>query len=240
MSGERVVVPLKGPTSLRLITRSGRITVTAEDRPDVVFESGVSSRRDVEQDVTGRIAVTSARWGSAALEVRCPTGTDIVVGSASGRVELRGRLGEVRVTTFSGRIEVDQAETLELRSASGSISAARCDGRCRLHTMSGRATVGTAEDADVSTVSGRVRLDCSSGSVQVRTASGRVEVGTEGKGNVDVQTLSGSVRVEVPKGVRPDVELRSGLGRCRCDCPEGRDCRISVSSVSGKIEVVPR
>jgi ferric-dicitrate binding protein FerR (iron transport regulator) len=239
MSGKRVVLSLKGLPSLCLTARSGRITVTGEERPDVVFESGVSSARDVAQDATGRIAVTSARWGSAALEVRCPTGTNVVVGTASGRVELRGRLGEVRVTTLSGRIEVDQAEALDLRSVSGSIAVVQCERRCRVQTKSGRTTVGIAEDADLSTVSGRVRLDSSSGSIQVRTASGSVEVGTEGGGDVDVQTISGSVRVEVPEGVRPAAELRSRAGRCRCECPEGRDCRIVVSSMSGKIEVLP-
>jgi hypothetical protein len=51
--------------------------------------------------------------------------------------------------------------------------------------------------------------------------------------------MSGSVRVAVPQGIRPSTRLRSLAGRPRCDCPEGEDCRITVKSLSGKIEVVP-
>lgn len=239
MSSQPVVLPARGRPRLRLTTRSGRVTVTAEERQDITIEAGLPSDPDIDIDERGFIVLTSARGGSARLEVRCPTGTDVVVGTASGRVELHGGFGEVRVTTASGSIEVDRAETLDLRSVSGSIGVARCARRCRLQTMSGRATVGSAEDTDVSTVSGQVQLASGRGNTHVRTASGRVELGAHGRGNVDVETLSGSVRVEVPATIRPAVELRSTTGKRRCDCQEGQDCRIAVSSMTGKIEVVP-
>ena len=73
----------------------------------------------------------------------------------------------------------------------------------------------------------------------MRTASGSVEVGAEGGGDLAIDTLSGPVMVGVPKGVRPATNLRSTKGRIQCDCPTGRDCRITVSSVSGEVQVVP-
>jgi len=239
MANELLVVPARRHASLYLTTYSGRVTVLAEEREDVVFESGVESASDVKQDASGRIVVTSAKGGMASLRVRCPAGIDIVVGTSAGRVELRGRLGDVRVTTSSGRIEVDEAQTLDLRSVSGSIVVTQCGGRCRLHTKSGKATIGLAEDAEVSTVSGQVRLASCCGRIQVRTASGSVEVGAEGGGDLAIDTLSGPVMVGVPKGVRPATNLRSTKGRIQCDCPTGRDCRITVSSVSGEVQVVP-
>lgn len=239
MPSQPVVLPARGRPRLRLTTRSGRVTITAEERQDITIEAGLPSEPSIEVDERGFVVLNSARGGSARLEVRCPTGTDVVVGTASGRVELRGDFGEVRVTTASGNIEVDHAETLDLRSVSGSIDVARCAKRCRLQTTSGRATVGSAEDTDVSTVSGQVQLGIGRGNTRVRTASGRVELGTRGKGDVDVETLSGSVKVEVPASIRPAVELRSATGKRRCGCEAGLDCRITVSSMTGKIEVVP-
>ena len=53
--------------------------------------------------------------GSARLDVRCPIGADVVVGTVAGQVELRGQLGAVRVTTVSGSVEVDRADSVELR-----------------------------------------------------------------------------------------------------------------------------
>ncbi len=240
MSDQRIVLPVPGHAEVHLTTRSGRVTVTAEERQDLHIESDAPLRDDrIDVDPTGRVSLKSGRGGSGWLEIRCPTGTDVVVGTVAGRVELRGQLGAVRVTTVSGSIEVDRAEALDVRSISGSIEVAQCAGQCRLQTKSGRAVVGSAGDAEVSTLSGQIRLDEATGNVRAQTASGRVEVGTQGKGDVAVQTMSGSVRVEVPKGVRPTARLRSLTGRPRCDCEEGDDCEIAVQSLSGKIEVVP-
>jgi DUF4097 and DUF4098 domain-containing protein YvlB len=240
MPDNTVVVSVPGHAELHVSTRSGRVTVTADENADVRIESDAPMRGDkIEVDATGRVSVRSGRGGSGWLEIRCPAGSDIVVGTVSGKVELSGKLGEVRVTTVSGSIAVDHAEFLDVRSISGSIEVERCLGACRLQTKSGRTTVGGAGDAQLSTISGRIRLDNATGKVRMRTVSGKVQLGTEGKGDVAVETMSGSVQVEVPAGVRPQTRLRSLTGKPKCGCEEGDDCRISISSMTGKIEVKP-
>ncbi|OGO51100.1 MAG: hypothetical protein A2148_07015 [Chloroflexi bacterium RBG_16_68_14] len=238
MSDQPVVLPMPGHAELRLTTRAGRVAVTAEERPDVLIESDGPLEDRVEADATGRISVRSPWGGSARLDVRCPAGTDLVVGTVAGKVELRGQLGTVRVTTVSGSVEIDRAEEVDVRTVAGNIEVARSAGRCRLQTTSGRATCGSAGDAEMSTMSGQIRLDGATGSVRAHSASGKVEVGIRGQGDVAVQTMSGSVRVEVPQGLRPAMRLKSLVGRPRCECEEGDDCRITVQSLSGKIEVV--
>ena len=237
MSDQPVSIPVPGPAELHLMTRSGRVSVIGEDRPDVLVESGASSR-GIESDATGRIKVASAKGGSAALEVRCPAGSDVVIGAMSGRVELHGPLGNVRVTTVSGDIAVERAEALDVRTVAGSIEVGACPGQCSLRTKSGKASIGSAGDAFVSTISGSIRLGKAARKVRAQTVSGGVRVGTQSDGDVKVQTLSGAVTVEVPEGVHPAARLASMTGRPRCDCPEGDDCHIAVRSVSGKIEVV--
>ncbi len=231
-------IDVPGHAELHLATRSGSVTVVAEERTGIFAEEGASSRGP-EIDATGRINLRSAKGGSANLLVRCPAGMDLVVGTISGNVELWGPLGQVRITTVSGSARVERAEELDARSISGSIEVERCTGRCSLRTKSGHALCGSARDARVSTISGQIRLDETTGSVRAQTVSGTVEVGTQRDGDVAVQTISGSVKIEVPEGVRPDARLRSLAGRPRLDCPEGEDCRIAVRSMSGRIEVVP-
>ncbi len=240
MSDLPIVLPVSGHAELRISTRSGRIAVAAEERADIRIESDAPLRDDkIRSDPAGLVSVTSARGGSGRLEIRCPLGTDVVAGAVSGKVELRGRLGEVRVTTVSGSIDVERAESLDARSITGNITVERCSGRCRLQTKSGRVTCKIAGDAQLSTMSGKIELSEATGSVRAQSTSGRVQVTTQGKGDVAVQTLSGAVTVEVPAGVRPAARLRSMTGRPRCDCEEGDDVEISVQSMSGKIEVVP-
>jgi DUF4097 and DUF4098 domain-containing protein YvlB len=239
MASDEVVLSVPGPAALHLSTSSGRVTVTAEDRSDVLIESGSPPADRIERDATGRIRFASPKGGSANLELRCPLGSDIVVGTISGAVTLRGQLGAVRATTVSGNVSVESAEELDVRSISGSIDVERASARCRLQTKSGHAVCNTAADAQVSTLSGRIRLSATTGKVHAQSVSGAVDVGTAAKGEVTVQTISGSVHVAVPQGVRPSTRLRSISGRPRVDCPPGEDCEIRVQSMSGKIEVVP-
>ena len=238
MSEEPVLLSVPGHAELHLATRSGRIEVTAEERADVQIESEGPLRDKIESDATGRIVVRSPRGGSARLDVRCPIGADVVVGTVAGRVELRGQLGAVRVTTVSGGVDVERAETVDVRSVAGNIEVGYCSGRCRLQTKSGRVACQVAGDVDVSTLSGRIHLHEAS-NVVAQSASGKIDVGLQGKGNVVVQTMSGAVRVEVPEGVRPNARLRSLSGKPRCECEEGDDCDIKIRSLSGKIEVLP-
>lgn len=234
-----VVLPVPGHAELHLRTTSGRVEVSAEERDDVVIESGAPPDERIDADATGRIAFTSARHGSTALAVRCPAGSDVVVGTMSGNVELRGQFGDVRITTFSGDVAIDRADSVDVRSMSGTIQVERCAGACCLKTTSGRTTVGSAGDVRAATISGQIEVGKAAGDVRIRSASGKVELGTGGEGDVSVETMSGSVRVEVPHGVRPSTRLRSISGRPRSECEEGDDCRISIVSLSGKIEVIP-
>ncbi|MCH8994962.1 MAG: hypothetical protein IH959_08370, partial [Chloroflexi bacterium] len=227
MSEEPIVLSVPGHAELHLATRSGRITVTAEERTDVQIESEGRLRDKIETDATGRISVRSPRGGSAPLEVRCPIGADVVAGTVAGRVELRGQLGAVRVTTISGSVDVERADSVDVRSVAGNIEVGHCEGRCRLQTKSGRVVCEAVGEAQVSTLSGRIRLG-EARSVVAQSASGKIDVGLQGKGDVVVQTMSGAVRVEVPPGVRPNARLRSLSGKPRCECEEGDDCEIKI------------
>jgi DUF4097 and DUF4098 domain-containing protein YvlB len=240
MSTAPVSIAVPGSAELHLSTSSGRVVITAEQRDDVLIEEGAPSDDRIERDATGRVRLASAKGGSAPLEVRCPIGSDIAVGTISGTVTLRGQLGAVRVTTVSSNVTIDSAEELDVRSISGSIEVDRCSGRCRLQTKSGSASCGGAgSETTASTLSGRIKLGETRGKVHAQSVSGTIEVGMAAKGDVKVHTISGSVRVRVPEDVRPSARLRSISGRPRNDCPPGQDCEIRVQSMSGKIEVVP-
>ena len=240
MSDDSFVLPVDGHAELRISTRSGGVEIEAEDRRDLLIKSDVPLRSDrIDVDKTGRVVIKSGRGGSGWLKIRCPTGTDVAVGTVSGKVALLGQIGAARINTVSGKIDVERAESLDARSIAGRIDVGHCSGSCRLQTKSGKATIGSAGDCHISTMSGQIQITEATGKVMAQTCSGSVELGTQGKGNVEVQTLSGSVKVAVPKDMRPDARLRSLSGEPRCDCEPGSDCQIYVQSLSGKIEVVP-
>ena len=57
--------------------------------------------------------------------MRCPTGTDLVAGTVSGGVKLKGRLGSVSITSSSGSIRVGAVTEADLRTGSGSVPCRR-------------------------------------------------------------------------------------------------------------------
>ena len=217
--------------SLTVTTSSGRVVITGEDRPDIV----VDGKAAIEDGDDGGVIV---RASSSSLDVRCPVGTDVRVGTSSGGVELRGRLGDARVTTSSSSIRVEDVDALELRSSSGSLEVETCVGYCRLQTASGSVTVDDAGDVDISTKSSSIRVGRAAGG-KVHSVSGSIELGATGVGDLEVRSISGSVKVILPEGARPRFRLRSVSGKIRCDCDEGDDGNISIATTSGSIQVEP-
>jgi DUF4097 and DUF4098 domain-containing protein YvlB len=215
--------------SLTVTTSSGRVVITGEDRPDIV----VDGKASIEDGDDGGVIV---RASSSNLEVRCPAGADVRVGTSSGGVELRGRLGDARVTTSSSSIRVEDVEALELRSSSGSIDVETCVGYCRLQTASGSVTVGDAGDVDISTKSSSIRVGRAAGG-RVHSVSGSIALGATGADDLEVRSISGSVTVTLLEDVQPRFRLRSVSGHVRCDCEEGDDAGISVATTSGSIRV---
>ncbi len=155
-----LTLPIPGSLELHVGTRSGRVSITGEDRQDLHIESDAPIRDDkISVDATGRVSLKSSRGGSGWLKLRVPAGADLKIGTVSGSVELHGPLGRARVTTVSGKIDVERAEALDARSISGTITVGDCSGRCRLSSKSGNVSCNTAGQAQASTISGRIHLD---------------------------------------------------------------------------------
>jgi DUF4097 and DUF4098 domain-containing protein YvlB len=224
------VVPTQ--RTVRVTTRSGSVTVIGEDRPDVLVERGAEkvTSGDDGVEVVGR---------SGTIELRCPSDSDVFVGTASGSVSLQGRLGRTHVTSESGSIEIDEVASADARTKSGSIRVADCTGTCRCSTKSGRLDVGRAGAVELVTASGSVEAEAV-GAAKVQVGSGSVDLGITALEHVEVDAHSGSVTITLPEGSHPMTELHAGSGSVRCDCAPGDDGSVRVTTGSGSIEVIER
>lgn len=216
-------------------TRSGRIVIRGIGTDDPVVSKGDA--------VIGPDGVVSSSPHTA-VEITCPEGTDVVVGSISGAVTCSGRLGRVAVTNRSGRVEVEHGDEVDVRTASGAISVDRCEGSCSVVTTSGRVRIGSAASLRATNTSGRIEARQTKDAM-VRSASGRVVVGAVGGGRIEIEVIAGAVEVTLPAGSRPVMGLSSVSGRIRAanrsvadghDGNEG-DGVVVVTSMSGAITV---
>lgn len=196
-----------GVTSVRVSTSGGRIRVQAQDRPDVLVEGATAVVRDGD-----RLTVDG---GDRQVVVRVPRGTELLLGSVTGRVEVTGRAGRVAVVTTSGGVEVDRAESLDVRTEGGRVRIGRVGGECRVGTGSGRVSIEESGAAEVTTVSGRIDIGEAVGPVRAHCVSGRIEVRLAVAQDVSAETVNGRVTVVVPTGTLSthQVVARSGGGR---------------------------
>ena len=217
---------------VRVTASSGKIRITAEARGDVVVDRGQ------DHPLGGVLEVSGTNDG---VVMRVPSGTDLVVGSHSGTVELSGSFGELRVTTRSGRVEIDSCASLDVRTVSGRVVVGTVVGECRIKTASGRVTVSRAGGAlNVATVSGRIDIVDAAGPVRANTVNGRVELGMSEAADARADSVSGQVTIELPAGVHPKTSLVSVSGRCGCEITEGDDCCVTGRTVSGRITIRER
>jgi DUF4097 and DUF4098 domain-containing protein YvlB len=204
---------------LRVVTMSGNVRVTGEDRTDIDIEP---PERNIEASEDGHVLETRSR--SRNLDIRVPIGLNVSVGTVSGDVTLEGQVGSVKIGTISGKVTIDRASgDADVRSISGSISIGECGGRCRANSKSGWIDLGHV-----------------AGAIKAHTMSGNIGLGTAGADEVDVKTISGKVEVLVDEGRAPRIRFRTISGRTRCDCAQGSDFDIRANTISGSVEVRER
>ena len=222
---------MEGTERLHISNRSGAIRVTAE--PGAALDVGGA---EVERDPEGGGLRVRCSKSSKPIVVRCPEGTDLVLGTVSGNVQVQGPAGAVKVATVSGDIRVDSAASLDVRTKSGNVEVGNCEGDCGVVVTSSTVKIGEAGRAKVAAVSGRVEVEKLK-DAKVQTVSGKVDLGARGGGQVLVQTVSGNVDVSVPSERRPSTALKSFSGRIKCDCEAGDDGEVRIRTMSGAIRL---
>ncbi len=222
--------------TLRIQSRSGKVDVIAEPRDDVLVEGDGFDAREAEGGAA--LEIRSGRGGSKTLEVRCPVGTDVSIGTHSGSITSRGELGIVSATTMSANIDIDRADEADLRTGSGTIKLGGAKGRTRMNTMSGRIEAGIVGACAAGTMSGSIRIERVIGPLKARTVSGSIQATCGGEGAVAIKTVSGKVEIRLPEGTSITKKFKTLSGRVRCAFPEGDDLNVEAISISGSIELV--
>ena len=196
--------------------------------------------RDEVEILRGRAGddANDVRGGSDGVDLVVPAGTDLAVGTSSGKVTLDGPLGRVTVTTRSGKIKIEECTELDARTTSASVEVDRVHGEARVKTATGGialANVGGAVRA--ATVSSQIEVRAG-GPTEVKTVSGSIHLVVTEARDVAAGSVSGSVRIAVPPGSHPATALRSMSGSRSVEPSIGADFEVKARSASGSLAVV--
>ena len=217
------------PITVRIAAGSHRVEVRA------VADGAFGVRGDARIERGGR--ATTVDRARSRLHVTVPAGAHVVVGTTSGRVEVTGPVGHLAAVSETGRVEVERAVSVDIRTETSTVDVGEVDGECRIRSKSGRVEVVRCGAADVASKTGRVELRHVDGVVDAHSVSGRIELSLERPHDVRAETLTGRIEVSLPPGTvtfRPDGPDDRRLP------PPGVECTVSARSETGKVVVATR
>jgi DUF4097 and DUF4098 domain-containing protein YvlB len=230
----------------------GDVRITAGERDTTVIEvapSDPAESLDVRAADQTRVERTAAglliraprprnlglfgRAGSVDVTVELPAGSSVRGDASVAAFRATGRLGECRIKTSTGSIQLGQAGPADLRTGAGAIEADRIDGPAEVSTGSGRVRLGEVHGpAVVRNSNGESWIGAVTGDLKVSGANGPVSVGHAAAG-VDASTGNGDIRIgEVTRGT---AALKTGFGEIEIGLSAGTAARLDLYTHFGRV-----
>jgi len=239
------------PISVSIDVPVGDVQITAGDRDTTVVDVRPSdptnddARRIAEQTridfANNQLIVKAPKlsyWrhrdthGSLDVTIELPAGSSIHGAGQMTDFRSDGRLGDCRIKTGMGRIQIDRANTPRLRSglgdiavehavghaditaSSGDIRVSELDGTAVIKNSNGDIWVGAAAgDLRITAANGDISVDTARAGVVAKSANGDVRLGQVARGSVVAETKLGDLEVGIPEGTAAWLDLRAVAGR---------------------------
>src|SRR5262245_18729115 len=241
------------PISVAIDLVVGDAQITASERGDTVVEvrpSDESHDQDVQAAVQTRVEFADVRLlikapkqralglfgkpGSVDLTVSLPAGSRVRAEADVAAFRCLGPLGECRVRTSSGDIELDSTGALDLSTGAGAVVVDRVLGNAEISTGSGRVRLGEVDGtATVKNANGDSWIGAVTGDLRVSAANGDISVNHPGAG-VTVNTANGNVRIT--ELVRGAASLKTGCGEVEVGIRAGTAARLDVRTFFGTVQ----
>jgi hypothetical protein len=229
----------------------GDLRITASDRGTTVVDvrpsdpSNDEDRKAVEltrvEYTDGQLLVKASKRGqwrlrgggpSIEVTIELPAGSNVHGSLAAADYQSDGRLGECRIKTGLGRIQLDEAGALNLKSGAGDISVERATGPAEVSVASGDVRIGSlgatamiknsngdtwigaaADDLRVKAANGSIAVDRAQGNVVAKSANGDVRLGDVVRGSVVLETAIGDLEVGIREGTAAWLDVNASAGK---------------------------
>ncbi len=230
----------------------GDVAIRAGDRRDTTVDvrpSDASNAEDVKvaeatrvEFVNQQLLVRTPRqrswWsrsggGSVDVTVELPAGSYLRGTAESADFRCDGRLGDCRIRTGIGHIQVAEADTLNLRCGAGDVDVDRVTGHAEITTGSGDVRLRALDrGAVVKNSNGDTWVGAAGGDLRIKAANGSIGVDLAESG-VGAKSANGDVRLgEV---VRGSVTLETHAGDLEVGIRAGSAAWLDASAAAGKV-----
>ena len=193
---------------LRLKSFSGRVTITAADRPEVVIDA-------VRRGTRGQLDHTK-------LDIHTSGSNTVVIDASHHDPSWYEFFGRNNVVETDLDVKVPRKTSLDISVFSAPVSVDGVEGEHKIHSFSSRLSL--------SDIVGSVQAKTFSGPVMIRQKS------WDPNQSIDVDTFSGNVELHVPDNARGSVTFHSFSGHLNSEMPltlqssSRRDVRAELGS----------
>jgi hypothetical protein len=230
----------------------GEVRISAGERADTVVEvrpSDDTNKEDVRAAENTRVEYAGGEllirapklrsWlptnsgGSIDVTLELPAGSRLHGSGQLADFRSEGRLGDCRIKIGLGRIELDRAATLDLKSGAGDIGIEQATGHAELTAGSGDVRVRTLDSsAVIKNSNGETWVGSAVGDLRISAANGGIAVDLAGA-SVVAKSSNGDVRVaEVVRGA---AVLETRLGDVEIGIREGTAAYLDVNATAGRV-----
>lgn len=237
------------PISVTLEFDVGSARITAGKRTDTVVEVlPASGSEDADVRAAEQTKVTYSngtlvikgpkqrslfgKSGSVDVRVELPAGSDVEGTAPMADFTCEGRLGNCRLKTSYGDIQVAEAAAVSLKTGHGDIRLDRATGNAEV-AGAGRVDIGeVAGTATVRNGNGETVVGEVTGDLRANSSNGRISVGVAHAG-VEAKSANGGIRIgQVRRG---QVVLQAGTGDLEVGIPESTAAWLDVNTRFGRV-----
>jgi len=273
------------PISVTIELSVGAVTINASDRSDTVVdvrptdetdESDVKAADQTRVEYAGgtllvkspkaRALDFSRKSRSVDVTIEVPTGSHVHGEAAMADFLSTGRLGQCKVKTAAGHIQLDQTGALQLSTGAGNVSVDHTVGQAEITTGTGKLHVGVLDGggaiknsngaSEIGTVTGQLRIRAANGDISIahsaagvdaKTANGSIRVDEAAGGSLVLETAMGNLEVAVRQGTAAWLDVKTGFGRVQqhlndvehSPTPTGEALEVRARTSFGDITIRP-
>lgn len=241
------------PIAARLSLVSAKIELNATDTPTTTVDVQPSDPDDPNDvklaertqvtfdghvlEIKGPRSLRSFRaQGSIEVTVQLPAGSDLKAELATGELRGSGALGDCRVETAAGGVELERTRTVKLSGAVGGVAVGEVDGDARIEQASGEIRVGriggdaridnAGGEINVGSIAGKAKLSGANGdivaqrcedSVTAQTAFGTIRLRSVSQGMIKADSARGDIEVGIAPGTAAWLALNTAFGHAHSE-----------------------
>lgn len=270
------------PISVRLDfgAAAANVRLIATDRADTVVEVApsdpdrsldVKAAAAAEVTLTGRdlvvVGTRQANWfghdGAVDLTIELPTGSKVVADCAHGGFHTEGLLGECRLTTHYGNVDLEQTGPLHVSTGAGWVRVDHVDGDAEvtsaigavgLGVVVGDATVTSKNDtATIAQITGTLKVTAKSditvgiahADVVAKSSLGDIRIGEADRGSITMETADGELEIGIRDGIAVWYDAATNVGTVNnaltgIDGPEKSEGTVEVRARTHRGDILIR